>query len=500
MNEQDRIRVIKERAEQTLFRIPGVHGIGIGHKHTKGEYTSKLSIKVYVIRKKPLGEISSAEIIPVEFEGVNTDVVETGPPQLSGDPDTRKYRPVRGGTPIAVLEVLPDGFHTVTSNGTLGFIARTTTNPSIIVGVTNHHVLAGTGAFTRGQAVGQTSPKEYSICSKCCSEIIGVVLDGMNTMVVDVALIRLNRKLDYYNQVQDTPQNYLITGEYSLQQLGIPASPYHVKKRGAATGPTKGTIDSIHATYRSNMIVTHIDVISIRPDSGLFNDTGDSGSAVLNTEGKIIGLLFAKDPTNSGFGYAFDIDVVKTQLSGINLPIEILISGSLNAKQTVPDTDVQANAYMVDAAQDETSAQTSVVETRLFQKVHDELLQTDEGQRYVGLFRRHQDEVRTLIDTNKRVATVWHRNGGPSLLREAIQVVQSPEQSLPTEIEGLPFMERINRISQAFKKYGSAALARDIAEYGAPLGQLGGQTYAQILARLRAGISRGSRDAMAEAL
>ncbi len=211
-------------------------------------------------------------------------------------------------------------------------------------------------------------------------------------------------------------------------------------------------------------------------------------------------MLFAKDPTNSGFGYAFDIDVVKTQLSGINLPIEILISGSLNAKQTVPDTDVQANAYMVDAAQDETSAQTSVVETRLFQKVHDELLQTDEGQRYVGLFRRHQDEVRTLIDTNKRVATVWHRNGGPSLLREAIQVVQSPEQSLPTEIEGLPFMERINRISQAFKKYGSAALARDIAEYGAPLGQLGGQTYAQILARLRAGISRGSRDAMAEAL
>ncbi len=485
-----------------MFTIPRVRGVGIGHKHAGGKYTNRLSIKVYVTQKIRLAEISSADVIPTEIDGVPTDVVESGPPQLSADPDTNKRRPVRGGTQIQVMEVLPDGHTTATTNGTLGFFARTTTNPSILVGVTNHHVLAPTGTLTKGQAVGQSSPKEYTICSKCCSEIIGVILDGMNTLAVDVGLITLNRKLDYYNQVQDEPDNFLVKGAYSLQKDGIPASPYHVKKRGATTLRTTGVIDSIHATFAdSNNVIQHTDVIAIRPDSGVFNQQGDSGSAVVSTEGaddgKIIGLLFGTNP--QGFGFACDIDVVQTHLAGLHFPIEILTASQLGNKQTVPDTDTQANAYRVAGAQEEEQPlQVPALENQWLQRAQSELLQTTDGHRYVGLFQQHHEEVRTLIDTNKRVATMWHRNCGPALIQTVLNTLHSPEQPIPTEIGGRPLAEILNRIMAAFAKYGSAELARDLMAYGAPLARLGGHTYDQILGALRTGVF-GNNETFTEA-
>ena len=224
------------------------------------------------------------------------------------------------------------------------------------MGLTNQHVLVVNGNFSKGQSVGQTSADEYSICSRCCSEIIGVILDGVNDADVDVGLINLNGKLNYYNQIEDEPTNFPITGSYSLQTSGIPVSPFHVKKRGATSRLTTGTVDAINFSTNAGTSITYTNLISIRPDSGLFQDEGDSGAVLVSNEtaaqaqpqagqGKVIGLMFAANLT-SGFGFAFDIDVVKSKLAGINLPINILASTTLNNKQTVPNTNAQANAYL----------------------------------------------------------------------------------------------------------------------------------------------------------
>jgi hypothetical protein len=413
VNEQDRIRTIKEKAEEVLFRIPGVHGVGIGHKASRGLYTNELSIKVYVIRKKPPAEVPAAQMIPAEIEGVKTDVVQSGPPKPLAE-DTKEYRPVRGGTCIKIQEEtqVPGSIQIHGHQGTIGCIARTTGNPSIIVGLTNHHVLSLDGTnLPKGKPVGQTDPSEYSICSKCCSEIIGVVLDGLNNLAVDVALITLNRKLNYYNQVQDEPNNFLIKGTYSLQTKGIPKSPYHVKKRGSDTRLTTGTIDSTSTNFidAATHTITHTNVIGIQPDSDDFAKKGDSGSVLVSNEGSddgnVLGLMFGGDPGASGFGFACDIDVVKAQLSNIHLPIEILTASSLDDKQTVPDSAVQANAYAVDVVQGEEAARVANADLQLFQRAREDLLRTEEGEKYVGLFQRHHQEVRTLINTNKRVAT-----------------------------------------------------------------------------------------------
>ncbi len=503
MSDQQRIRSIKENVQDALLRIPGVHGVGIGHKTTKGEYTNELSIKVYVLKKKPLPDVDPGEVVPPQIEGIKTDVVETGPPERCVSEDTTSYRPARGGSAIQLQDVAASGglggavtVHTVTANGTMGCIAQTTGTPSLIVGITNHHVTTfdDTKPFRKGKAVGQTSPEEYSICSKCCSEIIGVVLDGIDDLDVDVALIKLNRKLEYYNQVQDEPQNFLITGDYSLDTKGIPSTPFHVKKRGQKTRLTTGTVDSVAAIFTDPVThqIIHKNLIAIKPDSGLFNDKGDSGAVVVSNEpssqaaaagagpGKVIGLLFGANLT-TGFGFAFDIDIVKNKLSGIGLPINILTATALNNKQTVPDTDAQANAYMVAVGDEARSAQSLAAEDRVFNKLQNDLLQNQQWQRYLGAYQRHQPELRNLIDNNKRVAAAWRSNGGPTLVHSVAHLVRSPEEALPEEIEGRPLRDCVKRMIRVLRKYASPGLASDLAEFGEAIALLGGRTYAQIV-------------------
>jgi hypothetical protein len=67
------IKVIKEKAEMQLLQLPGVNGIDIGPKITKGVVTSELAIRVYVDKKH---DVPAAETIPEQIDGVPTDVIE----------------------------------------------------------------------------------------------------------------------------------------------------------------------------------------------------------------------------------------------------------------------------------------------------------------------------------------------------------------------------------------------------------------------------------------
>jgi hypothetical protein len=152
---------------------------------------------------------------------------------------------------------------------------------------------------------------------------------------------------------------------------------------------------------------------------------------------------------------------------------------------------------MVAAGQEEFGA-PAPVDLPLVQKIEAELSRTESGKNYVELFRRHHAEVRALIDTNKRVATIWHRNGGPSLLQSILRVIRFPDSVVPTDIGDSSLMECIGRLAAAFKRYGSATLARDITEYGAVFARLGGQNYRQMLQTLTepAGFQTGFETSM----
>lgn len=97
--------------------------------------------------------------------------------------------------------------------------------------------------------------------------------------------------------------------------------------------------------------------------------------------------------------------------------------------------------------------------------LRDEFFSVPKGRFYTDLVNRHFSEVHTLINTNKRVATVWHRNGGPALIRMGMQAAYQQEEPLPVEIAGIRLSDRLNRIADILKRYGSETLTVDIEEH-----------------------------------
>lgn len=73
MKSLEEIRRIKGVAEVDLLKLPGVVGVDIGHKLVGGVATEVMAIRVYVEKKK---DVPQEHTIPVEIEGVPTDVIE----------------------------------------------------------------------------------------------------------------------------------------------------------------------------------------------------------------------------------------------------------------------------------------------------------------------------------------------------------------------------------------------------------------------------------------
>jgi|tagenome__1003787_1003787.scaffolds.fasta_scaffold20980703_2 subtilisin family serine protease len=91
------------------------------------------------------------------------------------------------------------------------------------------------------------------------------------------------------------------------------------------------------------------------------------------------------------------------------------------------------------------------------------MAQTPAGQHWAALVSRHFSEVRGLINSNKRVATFWHRMEGPRLLAAlapatsgvgVLTIVDDPEALYA-------WRSRVARFLDMLEQFGSAQLAAD---------------------------------------
>src|ERR1700723_624488 len=205
MADDETLQRVRREALDTLFRIPGVRAVALGHKYVAGKDTHELSIIVKVDHKLPASQVPPNEVIPPEIQGIKTDVQEWEPQVPLGAliNDDTKERPLVGGSKIVVEYT--SGSTLTTKFGTMGFIAQTDGAIAGIpaggmVGVTNQHVIADlTGNTIKGQKVGQATTDECSSCSFCCNDIIGKVLYAVHIGTaaganrVDAALIALTK-------------------------------------------------------------------------------------------------------------------------------------------------------------------------------------------------------------------------------------------------------------------------------------------------------------------
>jgi len=97
--------------------------------------------------------------------------------------------------------------------------------------------------------------------------------------------------------------------------------------------------------------------------------------------------------------------------------------------------------------------------------LRDRFMQTERGPVLSGLFPKHAQEVLALVNNNKKVATVWHRCKGPVWTRLAMRALYTPQESIPTEVDGLQLRDAVRTFVEIVKKYASPAFLEDILRY-----------------------------------
>ncbi|MBZ5534025.1 MAG: hypothetical protein LAO20_21555 [Acidobacteriia bacterium] len=132
---------MKQRVRDRLLSFAEVHGVGC--KFVSGKRTDELAIVVYVHKKLPLNTLSAEQVIPVEIEGIKTDVVKS--PLAECFDDIGHYRPLVGGSQLeytATEHPAPNTTVIHFNSGALGCIARARRTGKNLI-LTNGHLAAG---------------------------------------------------------------------------------------------------------------------------------------------------------------------------------------------------------------------------------------------------------------------------------------------------------------------------------------------------------------------
>jgi hypothetical protein len=515
MTDDETLFRIKKDAQAALFRIPGVRAVAIGHKYVAGKNTRQVAIIVEVDKKRPAADVPANEMIPATIEGIPTDVVEWQPTvdTVGLISDTSKDRPLSCGSYLILDNQKQDPVHNVTVSqqnyGTLGFFA--TTDGSIagipaggIVAITCQHVVADTSGNTvKGKEIGQPTTDECSSCSFCCNDIIGKVIYGLNTSAgttpgTDAALIALTKGLEYYCDIKGGIGP--MAGPRTLGTADLNTTV--LRKYGSTTGLTKGTVTTISGTVAVGSNSFSDGRITITPDPSTpvwdccicetpplcgggasenfqsFGCAGDSGAAVVDSQNHVVGLL--KSTTCHGVGTAIGIDIITGTMG-----VTVLTAATAGVKQTVPGV-AGINMTVGEVPRSVAPFRISGAQQESFTRAREELVATPIGHDVAATVRAHHVEVLQLINTNRRVATIWHRNGGAELIEGVLRMLQCRDQPLPSEIRGRPLIDCLHRLQRAFERYGSPALAVAVNTWAPIVVGLVGRTYAELLATLQA--------------
>lgn len=261
-------------------------GVGIGEKLAAGRQTGEMCVKVFVAKKYPKGKIPPGELVPERIDEIPTDVEGVGYVHKFQIPQRKRHRPVPGGVSVGLpLSVVDFRF-----GGTLGVVVVDSKDPGRIFGLSNNHVLADENRVKMGAAVVQPATLDG-----------GGEGDRIARLARYVPLKFDNKRnwMDAAAAEFDNPE----IAERSLVGIGRPTGSGNpslgllVRKSGRTTGLTEGIVremnfDVFNISYELGMVRVD-DVIVIRGSSGSFSKPGDSGSAVVDPQGRVVALLFA---------------------------------------------------------------------------------------------------------------------------------------------------------------------------------------------------------------
>ena len=198
--------------------------------------------------------------------------------------DTATYNPLVGGISIGPCKTF-GGF---VYSGTLGLVASDAITGSPLL-LSNFHVMAVDTAWSTSDEMSQPSRGDTGSCP---ANNAGTSANASLTDLVDAAIAVPVRAA----QVDEIEGIGHILGAARAAQ-GMP-----VRKRGRTTGLTTGTVVSVDLSIN----VDYEDGIGVRTLRsqiyiiGSLGTHGDSGSAVINDQTKVVSLYFAGDDQGNG--------------------------------------------------------------------------------------------------------------------------------------------------------------------------------------------------------
>ena len=329
---------VKQQNLNHLIKRRNVVGVGVGFKESEGVVTDELAVTINVAKKVPVAQLAESDKVPRDLGGVRTDVVETGR-FLAGE----AVAPAKT-TKDRWRQRIPPGVsigHADVTAGTFGCLVRRGGELFIL---SNNHVLANVNAGQPGDPIIQPGrydgggpadqiatladfiPLDFGGDAASCNIATGLekalnwvaeTVGSSHRMIayqtapgenlVDAALAR---PLD---PAQFIPDIFEIGRPRGTVQATLGAK---VRKTGRTTSYTQGTITQIDVTtsvdYNGRMATFTDQLMASGMSAG-----GDSGSAILDEDGLVLGLLYA------GSGQATLVNPIQTVLK--LLKVELVV-------------------------------------------------------------------------------------------------------------------------------------------------------------------------------
>jgi hypothetical protein len=300
---------VKSVHVDNLLGKRNVVGVGLGYKVSGGTNTGELALVVSVARKVTSDVLSTKDRVPRSLDGVRTDVVETGVLRAFELGPRDRWRPV-------VPPGVTIGHYRITA-GTFGCLVRRGEERFIL---SNNHVLADVNAGQPGDAILQPGSYDGGTADDRIATLADYVPIDFGTAPADCPIADFSANLlnaiagafGSSHKLQATKQT---AGENQVDAalarpltpdlvsndilyIGVPVGVgeatlgTEVQKTGRTTGHTQGVITQIDTTVRIQY-GSQSALFTGQLVAGAMSQPGDSGSAVLDMDKRVVGLLFA---------------------------------------------------------------------------------------------------------------------------------------------------------------------------------------------------------------
>lgn len=309
---------VLQRVCNDLLKKQNVVATGIGYKTSAGERSLNLSIICSVEKKFPGTQLSSKDLVPKKIDGITTDVVETGRIRALNT-HTQRHRPAPGGVSIAHRDI---------TAGTLGCIVKKNGQQVIL---SNNHVLANSNAAGIGDAILQPGPADggkfpddhianllefvpinlsggIGLPSDCpIGNGFAAILNLLAASTGSRTRLQAVRIQAEDNLVDAAIAKPLDDSDISADILDIGAIAgttqgvlgMAIQKSGRTTEYTTGTIEQVDVTVNVQYGGGQVGRFTEQILAGPMSQGGDSGSAVLDNDNNLVGLLFAGSDTTT---------------------------------------------------------------------------------------------------------------------------------------------------------------------------------------------------------